>query len=121
MVAGTFAKLAILIFLYRIFKVVPKFRYTSWIVAAIMTIWTLLSVLLVCFACKPVVANFTEKRLASTTVCVIYSPRVENVFGFCNIFVDFMLLLMPMPLLWTLHMTTAKKIGVSVVFANGAV
>ncbi|KAF6235492.1 hypothetical protein HO173_006175 [Letharia columbiana] len=32
-----------------------------------------------------------------------------------------MLLLMPMPLLWTLHMTRAKKIGVSIVFANGGV
>ena len=46
---------------------------------------------------------------------------MENGFGVCNIFADFMLLIMPMPLLWTLYMSEAKNIGVSVVFANGAV
>ena len=87
-----------------------------------MAVWATITVLLVCFACKPLAASFNyELRIAPTTVCKPESYVVENVFGFCNIFVDFMLLLMPMPLLWTLHMSRAKKIGVSVVFANGAV
>ena len=121
-VSITVAKLAILIFLYRIFQVSPKFRYTSWAVGAIMTVWAIVSVLLVCFSCKPLAASFNFKlRVAPTTVCKPESYDVENIFGFCNILADFMLLLMPMPLLWTLHMTRAKKIGVSIVFANGAV
>lgn len=87
-----------------------------------MTVWATVTVLLVCFSCKPLAASFSYKlRIAPTTVCKPESYDVENVFGFCNIIVDFMLLLMPMPLLWTLHMTRAKKIGVSIVFANGAV
>ncbi len=87
-----------------------------------MTVWALVTVLLICFACRPLAATFNFKlRYAPTTVCIVFAPDVENIFGFCNIFVDFMLLLMPIPLLWTLHMTRAKKIGVSIVFANGAV
>ena len=87
-----------------------------------MTVWALVTVLLVVFSCNPIAAAFSlQIRLLPTTVCKISAPKVETIFGFCNIFVDFMLLFMPMPLLWTLHMTKAKKIGVSVVFANGAV
>ena len=74
------------------------------------------------FACRPIAATFNYKmRYAPTTVCKIFAPTVTNIFGFCNIIVDFILLIMPMPLLWKLQMTTAKKIGVSIVFANGAV
>ena len=121
-VSVTFAKLAILIFMYRIFRIVPKFRYTAWAIGVIMSLWAFISVLLVIFSCRPVVAAFDYNvRMLPTTVCPISAPKVEIVFGFCNIFVDFMLLIMPMPLLWTLHMNRAKKIGVSVVFANGAV
>ena len=121
-VSITFAKLAILIFMYRIFKIVPKFRYTSWAIGVIMTLWALISVLLVSFSCKPVAGAFVfAVRHRPTTACPISAPKVEIVFGFCNIFVDFLLLVMPMPLLWTLHMNKAKKIGVSVVFANGVV
>ncbi len=87
-----------------------------------MMVWAVVSVLLVCLSCKPLAASFDyQLRFAPTTVCKPESYDVENIFGFCNIFVDFMLLLMPMPLLWTLHMSRAKKIGVSIVFANGAV
>ena len=121
-VAITIAKFAILIFLYRIFKVSAKFRYTSWAVGAIMAVWALITVLLVCFSCKPIAAIFNYKlRFAPTTVCKPEPYDVENIFGFCNILVDFMLLVMPMPLLWTLHMTRTKKIGVSIIFANGTV
>lgn len=121
-VSITLAKFAILIFLYRIFKVSTKFRYTSWAIGAIMAVWATITVLLVCFSCKPLAASFNYKlRYAPTTVCKPESYDVENIFGFCNIFVDFMLLIMPMPLLWTLHMTRTKKVGVSIIFANGAV
>lgn len=83
-----------------------------------MAVWSLVTVLLVCFSCKPLAASFNYKlRYAPTRVCKPESYDVETIFGFCNI----MLLLMPMPLLWTLHMTRAKKIGVSIVFANGGV
>lgn len=117
----TLAKIAILLFLYRIFKVVPKFRYCAWAVGAIATLWATISVLLIIFSCRPIPAAFRFSiRLRPTTVCAISAPKVIIIFGICNIFVDFMLLIMPMPLLWTLHMTAAKKLGVSVIFANGA-
>ena len=120
-VSITLAKLAILLFLYRIFRVVPKFRYTAWAVGTIATLWAFISVLLIIFSCRPVPAAFRLSiRLRPTTVCTISAPKVTIVFGICNIFVDFMLLIMPMPLLWTLHMTAAKKLGVCIIFANGA-
>ncbi|MCJ1459519.1 hypothetical protein MMC28_009898 [Mycoblastus sanguinarius] len=54
------------------------------------------------------------------TVCYPESYEVINVYGFCNIVTDFMLLLMPMPLVAGLQMARTKKIGVALVFATGA-
>ena len=60
----------------------------------------LITVLLVCFSCKPLAGAFNfQVRIRPITVCKISASKVDNLFGFCNIIVDFMLLLLPMPLL----------------------
>ncbi len=110
--AITLAKLSLLLFLYRIFSVSTRFRVTSWILGTIISVWALVTILLGLFSCKPIVAQSDYKlRFAPTTVCKPASYDVENVYGFCNILADFMLLLMPMPMLWRLQMATAKKVG----------
>ena len=119
-VAITLAKLSILVFLYRLFGIDKTFRYTAWIVGFIISVWGLLSLLLSIFSCRPLVATFNIKvRMDPRTVCKPEDYNVENVYGFCNILADFALLIMPMPMLWKLHMPTAKKVGVGIVFANG--
>ena len=118
--AITLAKLSLLLFLYRLFSVSTKFRIASWTLGTIISVWALVTILLGLFSCKPIVAQFDFKlRYAPTTVCKPASYDVENVYGFCNILADFSLLLMPMPMLWRLHMATAKKVGLAIVFASG--
>ncbi|KAL8777881.1 MAG: hypothetical protein Q9213_007673 [Squamulea squamosa] len=53
------------------------------------------------------------------TKCNPKSYDTENVYGFCNIVTDFALIIMPIPLLWKMHMNFQKKIGVAAVFATG--
>ena len=118
--AITLAKLSILLFLYRIFSVNSKFRIVSWIVGVVISVWASVTLLLGIFACKPIIAQFNfELRFAPSTVCSPEPWHVQNIYGFCNIIADFVLLLMPMPMLWNLKMVMAKRIGVAVVFASG--
>lgn len=116
------AKLSLLLFLYRIFKVDTKFRYTTWIVGTIIVLWSVISVLLSIFSCRPLTASWNlAERLNPKTVCNPEIYTVINYYGFCNIITDFALILMPMPLLYHIHMGTAKKIGTACVFATGLV
>lgn len=118
--AMTLAKLSLLLFLYRIFSANKKFRWAAWTLGIIITLWALLTIFIGIFSCHPLAASFNYKlRMDPSTVCSPESYLLENDFGFCNILADFMLLLMPMPLLWTLHMKLAKKIGVFAIFATG--
>lgn len=66
------------------------------------------------FSCRPIIAAFNYKAQKDPkTVCNPKNYNVLNIYGFCNIIADFLLLAMPMPMLWTLHMPSAKKFGLA--------
>ncbi|KAI4274214.1 MAG: hypothetical protein LQ337_004093 [Flavoplaca oasis] len=116
----TLAKLSLLLFLYRIFKVDLTFRVLSWVIGLVLVIWTTASLLLCIFACKPIKASWVlSVQLDPATKCPIKAYDVLNIHGYCNIVTDFALLIMPAPLVWKLHITGKKKIGVFIVFGTG--
>ncbi|KAL8852979.1 MAG: hypothetical protein Q9221_002127 [Calogaya cf. arnoldii] len=116
----TLAKLSLLLFLYRIFKIDRAFRVLSWILGAILVVWTTVSLLLCIFACRPIKASWVlSVQLDPRTVCPIKAYDVQNIHGYCNIITDFALLLMPIPLVWNLHANGKKKLGLAVVFGTG--
>lgn len=116
----TLAKLSLLLFLYRIFKIDLTFRVLSWILGAVLVVWTTVSLLLCIFACKPIKASWVlSVQLDPATKCPIKAYDVNNIHGYCNIITDFALLLMPAPLVWKLHVDSKKKLGLAVVFGTG--
>ncbi|KAL8747096.1 MAG: hypothetical protein Q9184_007649 [Pyrenodesmia sp. 2 TL-2023] len=116
----TFAKLSLLIFLARIFRIDRTYRVASWILGAVLTIWTAVTLLLCIFACRPIKASWVlSVQLDPRTVCPIKAYDVNNIHGFCNIITDFALLLLPAPLVWKLHVNRKKKVGLAVVFGTG--
>ncbi|KAL8865185.1 MAG: hypothetical protein Q9174_007026, partial [Haloplaca sp. 1 TL-2023] len=120
-VAIALAKLSLLLFLYRIFSVDKRFRIAAWITGAILVIWTIITVFMSIFACRPVKASWDFfLYLDPNTVCHPQSFEVVNVYGFCNVITDFVLIFMPLPLVWRMQMDRKKKIGVGLVFASGA-
>ncbi|KAI4273741.1 MAG: hypothetical protein L6R35_006384, partial [Caloplaca aegaea] len=121
-VGCTLAKFSLLAFLYRIFNVNLGFRIASWILAAVLAIWTSVTLLLCIFACKPIGASWDIKLyLAPGTRCNIRVPDVTTIHGFCNVITDFALLFLPVPMVWNLHVGTRKKFGLATVFATGVV
>ncbi|KAI4224638.1 MAG: hypothetical protein L6R36_004513 [Xanthoria steineri] len=116
----TLAKLSLLFFLYRIFRVDSKFRIASWIIGAVLLIWSAITLLLKIFACRPVRASFDlHLYMQPSTTCPIKTYVITNIHGFCNIFTDFAILILPIPMVWKLHVTPRKKAGLAAVFATG--
>ncbi|KAL8634829.1 MAG: hypothetical protein Q9228_007614, partial [Teloschistes exilis] len=120
-VAIAAAKLSLLLFLYRIFHVDRKFRIAAWITGAVLVSWSLITILLAIFSCRPVRASWDLKvRMDPKTVCYPKAYDVENIYGFCNVITDVVLIIMPIPLVWKMQVNLKKKLGVAMVFATGA-
>ncbi|KAI4231901.1 MAG: hypothetical protein LQ352_008377, partial [Teloschistes flavicans] len=120
-VAITAAKLSLLLFLYRIFHVDRKFRIAAWITGAVLVLWSLITILLAIFSCRPIKASWDLKvRMDPKTVCYPKAYDVENIYGFCNVITDVVLIVMPIPLVWKMQVNLKKKLGVAMVFATGA-
>ncbi|KAL8693487.1 MAG: hypothetical protein Q9224_003740 [Gallowayella concinna] len=119
-VAIALAKISLLLFLYRIFQVDKRFRIASWIVGAVLVIWSTVTLFLTIFACRPVKASWNLKLMKDPkTKCHPKAWDTSNIYGFCNIITDFALIVMPLPLVWRMQMNRKKKFGIAVVFASG--
>ena len=115
------AKLSLLLLLYRIFKVDRKFRIASWMLGIFFVVWSIVTLLLCIFSCRPIKATWDLMLfLDPKTRCEPKMYNVINIHGFCNIISDFALLILPIPMIWSSKMTINKKIGVGAVFATGA-
>ncbi|KAL8798985.1 MAG: hypothetical protein Q9182_006230 [Xanthomendoza sp. 2 TL-2023] len=121
-VLGTMlAKLSLLLFLYRIFRVERKFRIAAWTLGTILVGWTVISFFLMIFACRPLKASWDVMvQLDPKTKCKPAAYNTLNIQGICNILTDFGLLFLPIPMVWKLQMSLKKKLGVAAVFATGA-
>lgn len=113
------AKISILLFLWRIFRVEPKFRIAAWTIGTVLVVWSLITFLLGIFGCHPIKANWNVSLYLDTnTHCYPKIYDVVNYHGFCNIITDFALLFLPLPMLWRLQMDRKKKLGVGLVLAS---
>ena len=116
-----FAKLAVLILLYRIFSINRVFRWTCIILGPIIFCWAFITVLISIIRCRPFIAAWDSAYQFAHPHGYKCVNRIllTTVFGWYNIISDFILLLLPMPMLWTMHLSWQKKLGLALVFATG--
>ncbi|KAI0386307.1 hypothetical protein F5Y04DRAFT_289982 [Hypomontagnella monticulosa] len=109
-------KYSILFLYYRIFPD-KQFHNILFGVAAIVSSWAIASFLASIFNCYPV-----EKTWDSSIPgkCINYGT-VTLVLGIINILLDFLILGMPMPKLWKLHISVRRKFFLSIAFATGCI
>ena len=115
------AKLAVLILLYRIFGVDRRFRWVCLALGPIIFLWSLITAIMQIFRCRPFKATWSAVYTLEHPDGYKCLDRIllTTVYGWFNIFSDFMLLFMPLPMLWKLHLTWQKKLGLFFVFATG--
>lgn len=108
-------KLSVLLFYIRIFKSIRTYRIAFWIVGIIIVGWCIAINFLALFTCVPV-----QKAWNRTTPGHCLDTH-QTFLGatISNILVDFIILILPMPMLWQLHIETRRKFGLVGVFAAG--
>lgn len=108
-------KVSVLLFYSRVFKGIPWFSITLWIVGAIVISWWIICDFVALFTCDPIAKAWKSKipGHCMDTYQTYLGAAIPNVFT------DFVLLILPLPLLWKLHTTKAKKLALFLVFGLG--
>ena len=111
----TLVKLSVLLFYARVFRTVRTYRISFWIVGFMIVAWYIAIDFLVIFSCIPVQKSW------NTSIPGHCLDRQAEFVGAAipNILTDFILLVLPMPMLWHIQSTVRRKIALVGVFAAG--
>jgi xanthine/uracil permease len=109
------AKVSVLFFYRRIFAVDNAFLLATRIIGALVVGYLVSAVCGLIFADNPVEAQW-KVWLPHTS---IEDKTFWTAMGIINVLLDFSILCMPQPLVWKLHLTTQRKILLSLLFFLG--
>lgn len=112
----TFAKISILALYYNIFSISKKFQLWTYAVGAVCVVWFLIYTFLNIFQCNPISALWDT--LGSTEFC-LPSGKLWLGYELPNLFLDVIILALPVTMLRHLHLPPAKKWSVAVIFLLG--
>lgn len=107
-------KLSITLFLRRVFATRP-IRIITAALTAILIVWWITVLLFQIFSCTPVVSFWEVERREH---CIDTNMFYDGV-AISNVLFDFILLFIPIPMVWQLQMNLQRKLQVSFVFILG--
>ena len=108
-------RLAILLLYIEIFRRSLFYR-AAVMTAVIVAAYYVACILTVCLLCQPI--NFNWNKILPNGKCG-NTVAIELFSAAFNMLVDVWVVCLPLPIVWTLHMPTQRKIGVSATFAFG--
>ncbi|MCJ1240744.1 hypothetical protein MMC14_008748 [Varicellaria rhodocarpa] len=115
--AVIFPKLSILGFYLRIFTT-KLFRITVYIIAGILIVNGIAGVITSLSTCQPFAARWDPSIPGAHC---INTPQYWRWISFANIATDVVMLCLPLPAVWRLHVSTAQKYGLTLVFLTGSI
>ncbi|KAL8987655.1 MAG: hypothetical protein Q9177_003157 [Variospora cf. flavescens] len=113
-------KIAILLLYKALFGVKRSFRYLCYGMMAIVTSYCVIFFFIFAFHCNPVTKAWHIITYQGPSKCFGIGT-IQIVIGGFNIVTDFIILIMPMPIILGLNMGWKRKIGLLVIFATGIV
>ncbi|EWC47153.1 hypothetical protein DRE_03522 [Drechslerella stenobrocha 248] len=111
-------KFSILLFYLR-FCTTRAFKYWIYSTLTFLAAWLIIWTFLVTFQCVPVSAYWRLPKEGDR--CIPFQNELHLLHGSTNLVTDVLVLLLPVPTLWTLHMPTRQKLMLVGVFALGIV
>lgn len=116
MLCNGFTKLSLLTF-YLHLSPQKWFRVAVWTGIAVVSLYTACITILMLFHCNPVrkAFDFTITGGKCLDVGILYMATAVS-----NIITDVMLFILPMPMIFSLRMKMASKIGAVIIFAIGS-
>ncbi|KAF4629254.1 hypothetical protein G7Y89_g8897 [Cudoniella acicularis] len=112
----TLSKLSVLCLYARIFKVKTAFRRALWIVGALNVAWEIFAFFSALFQCTPIEKVWNP--LMKGGVCINYYKWFLTM-AISTFLLDIIILLLPMPILYQLSLSTNRKVLVAVLFLCG--
>ncbi len=108
-------KLSFLILFYRVFGVNRYFRWAVYSVLGIWTAYAITNTLIIIFQCTPV---YKAWDLEVNGYCLdLVKLGVSS--GYINIFTDLLILILPIPMVWSLQLSSGVRLAVVAIFATG--
>lgn len=110
-------KVSILLLYHRLFGINRWFRITLFVAAALTIMWWIAAFLDSIFECVPLQAIWDKG---------IRDPKCQDVrasalgTGIANMILDIIFLVIPLPMIWKLHVTRRIKVSLTGIFLLGA-
>lgn len=111
-------KIAILLLYKTLFGIKRSFRYLCYGMMVIVTSYCVIFFFIEAFNCNPVAKTWHALTFTGPAKCFDNS-MIQFVIGGFNIATDFIILIMPMPIILDLNMDSKRKIGLLVIFSTG--
>lgn len=109
-------RLVLLLFYFRIFPN-PKFKLAIYIVAVFVITWCPAVFVTNLLQCLPI--NFAWDKSIEGGICINVQAFYRYI-GLPVVMSDAAVLVLPLPMIWQLHMTTRQKLAISSVFMMGS-
>ena len=111
----TVIKMSVLLFYVRVFGIVLVYRFIFWIVAFLIIGWGISMNCMAAFGCAPIdkAWNSTLPGHCDSLDKTLLGTAISNVV------IDFILLVLPVPMLWRLRMEISNKIALVAFFSAG--
>ena len=106
-------------FYYAILNVLEFWKYFIYIVSGIIISYTLAIFLALIFACHPVERNWEPIPQSWTRDHCIDRTGLYFATALTNTVSDIILILIPIPMIWRLHVSVRQKLGIAAIFGVG--
>ena len=108
-------RLAIMLMYIRLFGVSKPFRIATWILLTFVTGYLFCNLLTLIFGCTPI-PKYWKPDLPGHCIDL---NKADYAYGSMNVGSDFLLFLLPLPMVWQLNLSRKEKFGVFLIFMSG--
>ncbi|KAL3257640.1 hypothetical protein ABHI18_006690 [Aspergillus niger] len=114
--SAAFVKISIIVFLKRLLGTVRAYAIISNILIIFISCWALTALLVNIFQCRPV-QYYYNKELRGH--CMSGQRQFFQTMGAISLIEDIIILCLPIPIIWGLHITFRQKFAVILLFSLG--
>ena len=111
-------KMSVLLLYRRIF-VGRTFNHYSLVMCGVIALWALGFFFAVAFSCGTNLANFWTSAQTIEQYCVNTNALYLG-FAISDVLTDILILAIPIPIVWKLHMSVENKVGLTCIFLLGS-
>lgn len=109
-------KVAILLLYLRLFQVDKEFKYATWVVLFFVVGYLAANIWSHLFGCSPI-SKFWHPTSPGHCLDLV---KAATGYASLNVASDFIIFVLPLPVIWQLQLSPKEKIGVSLIFTMGA-